>query len=66
MIVPITKGAIYSPVQVTDITEKQSTLLTLEEDILVPDIKPDLHEILLISGKPLSCGQRNRPDSKRR
>lgn len=52
VIVPITKGAIYSPVQVTDITEKQSTLLTLEEDILVPDIKPDLHEILLISGKP--------------
>ena len=34
VIVPITKGAIYSPVQVTDITEKQSTLLTLEEDIL--------------------------------
>lgn len=52
VIVPITKGAIYSPVQVTDITEKQSTLITLEEDILVPDIKPDLREILLIEGKP--------------
>lgn len=51
VIVPITKGAIYSPVQVTNITEKPKTTITLEEDILVPDIKPDLREILLIDGK---------------
>ncbi len=51
VIVPITKGAIYTPVQVTNITEKPKTVITLEEDILVPDIKPDLQEILLIDGK---------------
>ena len=50
-IVPITKGAIYSPVQVTNITEKPKTTITLEEDILVPDTKPDLREILIIDGK---------------
>lgn len=49
--IPITKGAIYSPIQVTNITEKPKTVITLEEDILVPDIKPDLREILLVDGK---------------
>ena len=48
---PITKGAVYSPVQVTNITEKPKTVITIEEDILVPDIKPDLKEILIIDGK---------------
>lgn len=51
IIVPITKGAIYSPVQVTDITDNPKTTIALEEDILVPDIKPDMREILLIDGK---------------
>lgn len=50
-IMPITKGAVYSPVQVTNITEKPKTTITLEEDILVPDTKPDLKEILIIDGK---------------
>ena len=50
-VVPITKGAIYSPVQVTNIREKPKTTITVEEDILVPDTKPDLKEILLIDGK---------------
>lgn len=51
-IVPITKGAIYSHVQITNIAEKPKTTITLEEDILVPDTKPDLKEILMINGKP--------------
>jgi len=51
IIVPVTKGAIYSPVQVTNITEKPKTVITIEEDILVPDTKPDLREILLIDGR---------------
>ena len=51
IIVPVAKGAIYSPVQVTNITEKPRTIITIEEDILVPDTKPDLREILLIDGK---------------
>ena len=51
IIIPVTKGAIYTPVQVTNITEKPKTVITIEEDILVPDTKPDLREILLIDGK---------------
>src|SRR5699024_6285442 len=48
---PITQGAVYTPVQVTNITEKPKTTITIEEDILVPDTKPDLKEILMIDGK---------------
>lgn len=51
VLVPITQGAVYSPVQVTNITEKPKTTITIEEDILVPDTKPDLKEILMIDGK---------------
>ena len=51
VLIPITQGAIYSPVQVTNITEKPKTTITIEEDILVPDTKPDLKEILMIDGK---------------
>ena len=51
IIVPVAKGAIYSPVQLTNITEKPETIITIEEDILVPDTRPDLREILLIDGK---------------
>lgn len=51
VLIPITQGAIYSPVQVTGITEKARTKLFIEEDVLVPDTKPDLKEILEISGR---------------
>lgn len=47
---PITNDAIYSPVQITNVTEGQQFSFVIEEDILVPDIKPDLKEILLMSG----------------
>lgn len=50
VLIPITKGALYSPVQITNITEKPKTVITIEEDILVPDTKPDLREILIIDG----------------
>ena len=52
VIVPVTGNAVYTPVQVTNITEKPKTVITIEEDILVPDTKPDLREILLIDGNP--------------
>ena len=52
VIVPVAGNAIYTPVQVTNITEKPKTVITIEEDILVPDTKPDLREILLIDGSP--------------
>ena len=51
VLIPITQGAVYSPVQVTNITEKPKTTIIIEEDILVPDTKPDLREILMIDGK---------------
>lgn len=51
LIIPVTKGAVYSTVQVTDISEKPKTTIVIEEDILVPDTKPDMREILLIDGK---------------
>ncbi len=57
VVVPITKGAVYSPVQITDIREKSKTTITIEEDILVPDTKPDLKEILLIDGKSYLSGR---------
>ena len=48
VIVPVAGNAVYTPVQATGITEKPKTVITIEEDILVPDTKPDLMEILLI------------------
>ncbi len=51
IVIPISKGAVYSPMQVTNITEKPKTTITIEEDVLVPDTKPDLAEILISSGK---------------
>lgn len=51
VLIPITQGAIYSPVQVTNITEKPKTTITIEEDVLVPDTRPDLREILMTTGK---------------
>ena len=51
ILIPITQGAVYTPVQVTNITETPKTVITLEEDVLVPDTRPDLREILLITGK---------------
>ncbi len=51
LLTPVTKGAVYSPMQVTNISEKPKTTITIEEDVLVPDTKPDLAEILASGGK---------------
>lgn len=51
IVIPVTKGAVYSPMQLTNIIEKPKTIITVEEDILVPDTKPDLAEILTADGK---------------
>lgn len=57
VLIPITQGAIYSPVQVTNITEKPKTTITIEEDVLVPDTRPDLREILMTTGKVHLAGR---------
>ncbi|MBR4411303.1 MAG: DUF3794 domain-containing protein, partial [Firmicutes bacterium] len=49
--IPIAQGAIFSPLLITHITEKPRTVIRLEEDVLVPDTRPDLKDILEISGK---------------
>lgn len=49
--IPVTQGAVFSPLQITHITEKPRTVIRLEEDVLVPDTRPDLKEILEISGR---------------
>ena len=51
VLTPITQGAIYAPVQVTNITEKPKTTFMIEEDILVPDTRPDLKKILMMTGQ---------------
>lgn len=51
LLIPITKDAVYSSMQLTNISEKQKTTIVIEEDILVPDTKPDMKEILLVDGK---------------
>lgn len=49
--IPIAQGAVFSPLLITHITEKPRTVIRLEEDVLVPDTRPDLKDILEISGK---------------
>ena len=54
---PITSDAIYTPIEVTDVLEGQKITFVIEEDILVPDTKPDLKDILIMEG---SCYLTNR------
>lgn len=51
VVIPVSAGAVYSPMQVTNISEKPKMTIVVEEDVLVPDTKPDMKEILLIDGK---------------
>ncbi len=48
---------IYDQLKVSQFRSCQCKEIYLEEDILVPDVKPDLKEILLMDGKPsnVSC-----------
>ena len=49
-IIPLESGAIYEDLKVKAIVQKLETDIFIEEDILVPDIKPDLKKILSIEG----------------
>lgn len=51
VLIPVTQGAVFSPLQITNVTEKSQATISLEEDVLVPDTRPDLKDILEISGK---------------
>lgn len=50
-IIPMTGNVITSSLNVMDIKDKAKARIYIEEDLLVPDIKPDLSEILSMDGK---------------
>ncbi len=50
-IIPMTGSVITSALNVMDVKDKPKTRIYIEEDLLVPDIKPDLSEILSMDGK---------------
>ncbi|MCL2437044.1 MAG: hypothetical protein FWD00_03285, partial [Clostridiales bacterium] len=49
-IIPLTGSVLCSNLKITDIKEPPRTRVFIEEDILVPDIKPDLKSILSMDG----------------
>lgn len=50
-IVPLTGNAVSSRVKLVDLKRREPFRMTIEEDILVPDVKPDLARILSMDGK---------------
>ena len=49
-LMPVTNCAIYTPIEVTNVLEGKKFTFIIEEDVLVPDIKPDLKEIIVMEG----------------
>lgn len=49
-LMPVTNCAIYTPVEATNVLEGKKFTFIIEEDVLVPDVKPDLKEILVMEG----------------
>ena len=50
-IVPIVGSTVSSKLKLIDMKKKEPLRVTIEEDILVPDVKPDLERILAMDGK---------------
>ncbi len=50
-IVPVVGNLMSSKLKMRDMKQKDPIRMTLEEDILVPDVKPDLADILAMDGK---------------
>lgn len=50
---PLAAAAVYNDLKVTTVAQSLETKLFIEEDILVPDVKPDLISILSMDGKAL-------------
>lgn len=49
--IPMENAAIYKELKMNIISQKLEMTIFVEEDILVPDIKPDLKQILCMDGK---------------
>lgn len=56
-ITPLSSSAVYSDFKVKTMTRQMQTKVFIEEDILVPDTKPDLVSILLMDGNPKLSGR---------
>lgn len=63
MITPLTENSIHSTMQVTNMMETAKTEILIEEDILVPDTRPDLKSILMMDGS-LQINQREGEKSR--
>lgn len=50
-IVPMAGSTVSSKLKLVDMKKKEPLRMTIEEDILVPDVKPDLARILAMEGK---------------
>lgn len=50
-IVPVVGNTVSSKLKLTDMKKKEPLRIAIEEDILVPDIKPDMARILAMNGK---------------
>ncbi len=50
-IIPIIGSTMSSKLKLVDMKKKEPVRITIEEDILVPDVKPDLARILAMDGK---------------
>lgn len=50
-IVPMAGSTVSSKLKLTDMKKKEPLRIAIEEDILVPDVKPDLARILAMNGK---------------
>ena len=50
-IVPLVGSTISSKLKLIDMKQKEPLRIAIEEDILVPDVKPDLARILAMNGK---------------
>lgn len=51
--IPMENSAVYKELKMNIISQKLEMELFVEEDILVPDIKPDLKQILCMDGKAI-------------
>lgn len=50
-IIPIVGSLVSSKLKLVDVKDKAKTKVYVEEDVLVPDVKPDLSTILAMEGK---------------
>lgn len=61
---PMGSSAIYSELKATEVKERPHLKVQVEEDVLVPDIRPDLSKILLMDAAVKLAGRENRIGQK--